>query len=680
MPQRFTTFIRASSLLALAALWILEGSTPTWAQQRQPHSLRAPAQALDAVATRVMPAVNNALLRARHPPPSGIGPLRFAEPLPVGITPTTDGTWETLDDGTHLWRLRVRSPDALSLNLGFTAYRMPPGGELFVYAPGYASPIGPFTASDNAAHGELWTPIVPGDEVVIEVAVPAEQRAALQLTLGQVGHGFRPLRRAAAQKSAGACNIDVACSQADPWRDQIQSVGRYTSSAGVLCTGTLVNTTAGNLTPYFLTANHCGVTPDNAASVVVYWNFENSFCRSPGADGGPGNGSLDEFSTGAIYRAGTGPAQPQYNLFIRGADFTLLELDTPVDVAFDPYFAGWSRTDDAPMEAVSLHHPQGEEMRISFDFDPSTVTSYLAADTTLAPTHLRVGDWDIGTTEVGSSGAPLFDADQRMVGILSGGFAGCSIDNPTVDNDLPDWYGRIAWAWDSGDSPSTRLRDWLDPLGTNALAINGMDVEEDTTPPGPITDFTVAEVSSNSITLTWQAPGDDGFQGTAAQYEVRYSTAPIQSLAAFDTARAVSPVPAPQASGSIERLTIDGLQANTPYYFAVLARDNVNNLSPLAVTETNAVILNQQVIIRPGYPNPFQTATTVGFAVDTGQRVRVDVYDAMGRQVKRVFDGPIAANTLREFQLNARGWTSGVYFVRFAGAQFERTTQVVHVQ
>lgn len=666
------------ALLSGCCAWL--GPAPVHAQDARPRSERAPVHALRAVDTHALPTSNNAALRAQHPLPSGIGPLRFAEPMRVALSPETDGTWEQLNDGTWLWRLRLQSAGALSLSLGFTRYRMPPGGTLFVYTPDGSVLRGPFTAADNAAHGELWTPLLHSDDIVVEVSVPPDARDTLDLALGHVSHGFRSITARSTAKQSGACNVDVACNEATPWRAQARAVGRYTVGGGVLCSGALVNNTALDQTPYFLTANHCGIDEENAASVVVYWNFENSFCRAPDEDGGGGDGALDQFSSGAILRARTGTAQPQYDPFIRGSDFALIELDTPLDASFDAYFAGWDRA-DAPTtsEAVSIHHPHGEEKRISFDLDATTVTSYLQPSTTVAPTHLRVGNWEVGTTEVGSSGSPLFDADQRIVGILSGGFAGCSLDDPTVDNDAPDWYGRLAYAWDSGTTPSTRLRDWLDPLGAGTTAINGINLENDTTPPGPITDFIVTDVDANGVTLQWQAPGDDGFQGTASQYELRYSTAPIAPGAAFDTAQPAPTVPTPNASGSIERVTVTGLRPNTPYYFAVRARDNASNTSPLAATSHNAVILNDRGLVRAAYPNPFRTSTRVGVAVDQTQTVRVDVFDATGRHVQRLFDGPISANTLREFQFG-EGLSSGVYFVHIGGEQFERTTQVVRIR
>ena len=77
-------------------------------------------------------------------------------------------------------------------------------------------------------------------------------------------------------------------------------------------------------------------------------------------------------------------------------------------------------------------------------------------------THIRVHDWDAGTTEPGSSGSHLFDQNHCVVGQLGGGFAACG-------NDEPDWYGRLSVSWTGGGTSATRLSDWLDPFGNGAL-------------------------------------------------------------------------------------------------------------------------------------------------------------------------------------------------------------------
>lgn len=656
-------------------------TTPAFGQEARPRSARSAVQTLDTVATQAMRSVDNAALQQRHPLPLGGGPLRFAEPLTTSLSPTKHGTWERLDDGTWLWRLRIRSDDALTLHLGFTTYRMPSGAELYVYSPGYESVIGPFTAADNEDHGQLWTPALPGDEAVLEVTVPAAQKSNLQLTLGQITHGFRPLRTTGAKRAAkasGACNVDVACEEADPWRNQLRAVARFTTNRGTLCTGTLINNTAGDQTPYFLAANHCGITPENAASVVVYWNFQNSFCRSNGSAGGAGDGALDESSSGAFYRASTGPSQHRYNALIQGSDFTLIELDDPIDSSFDARFAGWSRIDDAPDRSVTVHHPSGEEKRISFDFDPARITSYLDSTVAVVPTHLRVANWDVGTTEPGSSGAPLFNANQRVVGMLSGGFAECT--SPTADNDRPDWYGRLAWAWDSGDTQDTRLSPWLDPLGVGATSVQGLDANErDITSPASVQDLQVTSSARDAVTLSWTATGDDGFQGTASFYDLRYATSPIESESDFDAATPIETSFVPGASGALQTASIDGLEPDQSYFFAIVTYDNAGNRSPIGTTSNETVLLSisHQLDV---YPNPFRQQTTVRFAINREQRVAVEIYDALGRHVRTAYRQQTESSSFVYVTVGAGPMPSGRYFIRLVGESFAATRPVTLVR
>ena len=153
------------------------------------------------------------------------GRFRFAEAFAVDVSPASHGRWETTSDGrTAVWRLRVVSAGSVSLNLGFTRYRMPPGGRLRIHTPDGSEVIGPFTDADNKAHGQLWTPVVSGGEAVIEVTVLASKVGELELELASVNRGFHDL---VSQRSHGSCNVDVACSSADPYRDQVRSVGLY---------------------------------------------------------------------------------------------------------------------------------------------------------------------------------------------------------------------------------------------------------------------------------------------------------------------------------------------------------------------------------------------------------------------------------------------------------------------
>jgi len=82
-----------------------------------------------------------------------------------------------------------------------------------------------------------------------------------------------------------------------------------------------------------------------------------------------------------------------------------------------------------------------------------------------------VGPWDEGTTEGGSSGAPLFDQNHRIVGQLFGGNAACNGVNP---NNGTDVYGSFDESW-HGSQPDERLHDWLEPGNSRVDAIDGYD-------------------------------------------------------------------------------------------------------------------------------------------------------------------------------------------------------------
>jgi len=446
-----------------------------------PAGLSKSAAPLDSVERIQMPAVDEERLAAEDADRerNGLAP-RFALPLAVSKTPRTAGTWETLKNGDRLWRLRVLSQGASTLNFGFQRYLMPAGGKLFVYTPDGTSVRGPYTDRDNEVHGELWTPVVSGDEAVIEVVVPERMLPYLKLELAFVNHGYKAFWVSGADKS-GSCNVDVVCPEGDAWRDEIRSVAVISTGGSTFCSGFLVNNTAGDNKPYFMTANHCGITASNAASLVVYWNYETSTC------GGWPDGTLNQYQTGSFFRAARA-----------GSDFTLVELDDDPDEAFNVHWTGWDNNAADPVSATAIHHPSTDEKRISFEYDPLTTTAYLGTVSPGDGTHLRVADWDVGTTEGGSSGSGLWNQDHRIVGQLHGGYAACG-------NDLADWYGRFSVSWNTGTTPSTRLKDWLDPLDTGAVTLDGINQC-----PRPSVDFTAlpnpAEVGE-TVTFTSTVSG-----------------------------------------------------------------------------------------------------------------------------------------------------------------------------
>ena len=99
-------------------------------------------------------------------------PLRFAIERPVNLSPESHGSW-SMEGDVRVWRIHVLSPGAYSLGLVFGKYALQPGVKLFVYDPDQQQIKGAFTSGNNKASGVLPVGHVPGQELVIEMQVPA---------------------------------------------------------------------------------------------------------------------------------------------------------------------------------------------------------------------------------------------------------------------------------------------------------------------------------------------------------------------------------------------------------------------------------------------------------------------------------------------------------------------------
>lgn len=570
-------------------------------------AMAAPAHA--AVRTLVLPMPSAAELAIEDAARDAQGqPWRFAVPNEVRATLADDGAWERLADGSRRWRLDVASPGALTLNLGFTVCWLPRGATLALTPAGAAGPALTFTDRDNADHGQLWTPVVPGDALAIELTVPAEARLQPLLELGFVGSGYRGLGESPAAKS-GLCNIDVVCAEGDPWRDEINAVGLVSIGGTFTCTGALVNNTSWDGKPYFLTAAHCNITGPVAPSVVVYWNYQSPVC------GQHGGGPLTQFTSGSTLRASWS-----------GSDFTLVELGSLPDPGFGVTYAGWNRGATPPLSATAIHHPSCDEKSISFENAPLRVTTYLNTAEPGDGSHLRIVDWDAGTTEPGSSGSPLFDQDHYLVGQLHGGYAACG-------NDLSDWYGWLNRSWTGGGTPETALAGWLDPAGTGALTLALLDPVAGgfaVLPAGDVGDTIIVggPIGPGAWDYRLAATGAEPFRYTAAADVDWLAVSPAGGLVSdgADTVT-VSLVPAAAA----------GLPVGV--HTATITLGNPG----LGTSVTRAFILSvlpdDPTTVSLG-PNPFRDFVTWRLALPRAGRLTWNVHDLGGRCVR----GPVVVD------------------------------------
>ena len=80
--------------------------------------------------------------------------------------------------------------------------------------------------------------------------------------------------------------------------------------------------------------------------------------------------------------------------------------------------------------------------------------------------------------------------------------------------------------------------------------------------------------------------------------------------------------------------------------------------------------------ITSAYPNPFNPQTQFTLTVTEEQHVRVEVYNLLGRRVKVLHDGRLAAEQTHTFTFEASNIPSGIYLIRVTGEQFSATQRV----
>ncbi|TXH06393.1 MAG: GlyGly-CTERM sorting domain-containing protein [Nevskiaceae bacterium] len=454
---------QASLLSALTALlWLGHAlAAPTFTPDLR-HLDAVPVHALPA--QRVSTLVTNALAKG--------SPLQFAVPVALPLS-TSDGTWQLNEDGSRSWRTRVYSAGAQTLNFHFSQFRLPAGGALWLYAPDGRALAGPYTPTTD---GQLWTAVVDGDTAIIEARVPDGTQDQVALQLAEANHGYRGFAKAGtgSYNSSGSCEIDVVCPAGQPYLTQARALARITIGGNTLCSGQLVNNVRQDNTPFFLTANHCGITSSNASSVVFYWNYQNSVCG--------GNGTEPSYQTqsGSTWVAGD-----------TTSDFTLIKAAQKPDASFNLYLAGWNAGNSVPQSGGIVHHPQGDVTKVAIYNTPASsqdgaqlCDGQVSLANVCLGTTRTVNVWQVkysqGITEPGSSGSALYDQNRLIVGQLSGGSSACSGSN---GNGQPDIYGRTNAAWTAGPAANAQLKANLDPDNTGTLQLGGKDANSNTTAP-----------------------------------------------------------------------------------------------------------------------------------------------------------------------------------------------------
>src|SRR4026207_1107460 len=307
-------------------------------------------------------------------------------------------------DGSQIIALIIKSSGASGIGAHFRDFPLADGEEVYVYGAAANSVVfGPFADKGPWGSGEFWSGTVDGDTVVIEFYKRTDENGQ-GFKIFEISHILAELdwRLHSSEPDVLNCEVDASC-YGGPEKN---AVGRilFNDNGLKLCTGTLLNNSAEDGTPYFLTANHCIDSQAIAQTVEVYWFYQTTSCNS-----------------GVLRNWVHSP--PGANLLATQAsnDFCLLRLLN--NVPGGVYFSGWtSVVQPLGTNVYGLHHPDG--------YIPPTVTSYLRRSTgNIMSTNENCLNlvngyavrWTAGSAEPGSSGSGLWSSNGYLVGVLSCG-------------------------------------------------------------------------------------------------------------------------------------------------------------------------------------------------------------------------------------------------------------------
>ncbi|RYY24527.1 MAG: T9SS type A sorting domain-containing protein [Chitinophagaceae bacterium] len=432
------------------------------------------------------------------------------KPFRAGVLVNTNfsfpesGTVITLADGKKVWRGQLNVTHAPALVLYYDQFQLPHGVKLYLSNANKKQILGAYTESNNNNSGTFANEEVQGELVNFELDIDKGVNVSdIKLHVNQAAYMYRSiehLQRFAGNEDNGTaakptadpfagyssvCEINAICPQGAVFPEQRKATLRIIMPLGQnfvgFCTGTLINNTKGDCTPYVLTATHCEGTNSKVNTTfsqwIFYYNFESPDC--PGAQTAPNNRT----TVGATFvsRADYNDNSPS----ILG-DFLLLKLADNVPTAAGVYFAGWNRATTLPNNStyINFHHPSGDMKKLA-------VTSNISPNGTFNQWSVQGTHWGVnfttGGNEGGSSGSALFDVNGRIVGDLSGGSdeQGCAADTnalgaeATLGQDAV--YSKISrnWEYPEGNGvANAQLKPWLDPtntgsMTTNSLAANG---------------------------------------------------------------------------------------------------------------------------------------------------------------------------------------------------------------
>jgi PKD repeat protein len=373
-------------------------------------------------------------------------PNRYGIVQHIRIDIKEEGLATKIDGKGTIWQYELKSEEASSIGIRFSSFHLPDGASVFIYNEDHNRVAGAFTSIDNLSIKQLPIADFMGKNAIIEYFEPFNTTFPGELIIGSVALAYKKMF------INGIDRIGINCPAGANWQDVKHSVCLMTFNDSLYlfyCTGFLVNNVREDGTPYFQTASHCLNNNSMAATLVTFFNYEEATC------------GVDSILFSPSLSGATVIANSAYS------DFSLLMLSQYPPKSYLPYYAGWNANIQYAESGTCIHHPSRLTKCISFDTIPPRNYPFSINwhDSSSYPISEPGTHWEVlfsrGSIESGSSGAPLFNENQLVIGQLHGG---TSVDG---------FFGKFNLSWDYKNSVTQQLKYWLDPDSTGAYTLEG---------------------------------------------------------------------------------------------------------------------------------------------------------------------------------------------------------------
>ena len=215
--------MRKSVLIYLAMLISVPGISQI-SNGGTPPGFNLSLKSADEIPVYILPEVNHNQLLMEDVESEATGcNYRLAKGFKVSLNTGNSGIWDELPDGSSIWRLKVKSPGALGINVFFDQFWLPDGASLFIYSPDKTQLLGAYTSANNKVYGKLNVQPLMGEELVIEYSEPAGLSGKALLQIGNIGHYYKgnSLFGTTGFGDSESCNKNVLCKDGDGWQEII---------------------------------------------------------------------------------------------------------------------------------------------------------------------------------------------------------------------------------------------------------------------------------------------------------------------------------------------------------------------------------------------------------------------------------------------------------------------------